>query len=303
MKRGFMIVILLFLLVLSSCAGLRVGRTKEQAALAEDVHKGVRGITLDFVRNNPPDVVYTGNPLDIVVEVKNEGAVDVVVGVLHLSGYDPRIFSITPKFKTFNLQGRSRFTTFADTLAISFRSGDIGLPGGTESLNQRFLASVCYPYRTEIRVPVCIDPDPTSVLETEACQVTQFVPGVGGGQGGPVGVTSIREEAAPGRVSFLITVANLGDGVVVDRNSLGRCPDDLKFNDVDNVYYAGITLAGASPVSCKPDTKVTLANKQGTIFCTFNIVDGQAFQSILEINLDYGYLSTKTRDIRVRSLT
>lgn len=301
MAKKMLVILALFLLILAGCQGIKYGKTKEQAAaLTDDAHRGVKGVTIEFVKNNPPDIVFTESPLDIIIEMKNEGAAP-ATGTLYLSGYDSTYFPITPKYKQFTaLEAKTKFNTFGGYDTAEFSSGNIYLPRGTDILEQNFLASVCYSYRTEARIPVCIDPNPISILEHEACRVVN--PIVGAGQGGPVAVTAIREDAAPGQTSFLITIANQGDGAVVDQFSLRNCPDELKFNDVDTVHYS-VELSGETGV-CKPVEKARLANKQGTIFCTFTLSDSiaPAYTAVLEINLDYAYMSQKSKIVRVRSL-
>ena len=303
MDKKILIILALFLLILAGCEGIRFGATKEQAgAIAQDVHRGFKGVTIDFALNNPPPTAFTGNPLNIVVEVRNEGATVVRGATLYLSGYDSRLFDIVPEFKQLgDLEPRTQFDIFGGYEPVEFTTvRDVYLPPGTDRLDQTFLASICYKYRTEARIPVCIDPNPTSILEAEACRVVN--PPVGGGQGGPVSVTAVREDAAPGQVNFLISIANLGDGTVVDQFSLGRCPSELRFSDVDTVKYS-VFLSG-QPGVCKPVLKSRLANKQGTIFCTFKLADStsSAYKSILEVNLDYGYLSQRGRTVRVVNL-
>jgi len=301
MSKKIIVLLLASLLVLSACAGVKYGRTKEQAAFVDDAHVGTRGVEIDFVKNNPPNIVYTGSPMDIVVELRNQGATRVEGASLHLSGYDSRLFNIQPKKQeNIGLEPKTKFNTFGGYDTAAFSSNNIYLPSGTESLDQNFLASICYNYRTEARIPVCIDPNPLSVLENEACRVIN--PVVGGGQGAPVAVTSVREDAAPGKVSFLITVANLGDGNVVNRASLNRCPGELKFNDVDTLTYS-VILSGQAG-DCKPAGDVKLANKQGNIHCTFNLIDAvsPAYTTVLEVNLDYAYLSQEARQIKIRSI-
>ena len=304
METRLLALFAVILLVLSGCAGIKMGQTKEQAAALADLsHVGVKGVTITFVKGQPPDTTFTNTPLDIVVELRNEGAYPVSGGVATISGYDAQWINLQPQQKTFNLEPKTKFNTFGGYDTAQFSSSTIYLPRGTDNLDQNFLASVCYRYRTEARIPVCIDPNPTSVLENEACRVTQAVPGIAGGQGGPVSVTAIREDAAPGQVSFLITIANQGDGTVIEQASLGRCPGELKFNDVDNVQYS-VKMSGIGGV-CKPDYKARLSNKQGTIQCTFTLSDtvSSAYQTVLEINLDYGYMSQKAKTVRIKSFT
>ena len=297
--------LVVFLLVLSGCAGLKVGQTKEQAgSAAQDAHRGVKGVTMNFVRNNPPDMVFTGSPIDIVLELTNEGAVDVDGGNLYLSGFASRFFGSFSRIKTFsNLEGRSAFNVIGGRQTITYTTAPVNLPEGAETFPQTFLARICYPYTTEARIQVCIDPNPFSLLETEACRVTN--PSVGGGQGAPVAVTAVREDPAPGQVGFLINIANLGDGQVVNRESFSRCPDTLKFNDVDVVNYEVRLSDVKNAGTCTPsNSKTQLGNNQGTIYCTFRLADATspAYQTVLSIDLNYDYLSSKSKNVQVRSL-
>lgn len=304
MSKKTLVLLALFLLILSGCQGIKFGKTKEQAAALTDYsHTGIKGVTINFVQNNPPDVVFTGTPMDAIIEVKNEGGTE-ASGAVYLSGYDSNIIPLEPRFQEFTaLEPRTKFTTFGGYDQFEFTTGGnlVYLPQGTDVLPQNLLASVCYQYRTEARIPVCIDPNPTSILEAEACRVVN--PSVSGGQGGPVSVTALKEDSAPGQTSFLITIANMGDGAVIEQSSIGSCPDDLQFNDVDIVKYS-VILSGVEG-TCKPDDKVRLSNKQGTIFCTFTLGDSAspAYTSVLEINLDYGYLSKREKAIRIKSIT
>jgi hypothetical protein len=300
MNKYTIAALLMCIVLITGCSGVKTGQTKEQAAAAaQTIHTGFKGVSLEFVRNNPPDTTFTGSPLDVVVELKNEGA-SPAEGTLYLSGYDPRLFNIQPQYKEFSLEARSPFNTFGGYDTAAFNAPNIFLPQGTDTLTQNFLASACYQYRTEARIPVCIDPNPNSVLENEACRVQN--PSVGGGQGGPVGITAIQEEAAPGRVNFVMTIANQGDGQVVATSSMGKCPSPLNFNDVDTVQY-GVRLSGIAG-ECKPASSVRLANKQGTLYCTFQLSDDSAtaYTALLEVNLDYGYLSQKSKQIRIKNL-
>ncbi len=298
-RRLITVIALLSLVILSAC-GVKVGQSKEQAANLDDAHKGIKGVSINFVNNNPPALVFTGTPLDVIVELKNEGATPVVGGTLYLTGYDTRLFNLQPTSKQFNLDARSRFNLVGGYETADFSSSNVFLPQGAESFSQTLLATACYKYRTEARIPVCIDPNPTSALESEACRVTN--PSVGGGQGAPVAVTAVREDAAPGQVGFLITINNQGNGDVIDQFSLGKCPFDLRFNDVDVIQYSA-SLSGTQG-TCQPVTKTRLSNKQGTLYCTFKLANaqGSAYTTVLELNLDYGYVTKTSKTIQIKSI-
>lgn len=294
--------LLLFSILLTSCTGLQYGKTKEQAATVQDAHSGVKGITVNFIKNNPPDIAYEGSKLSLVVEMKNEGAVT-SSGTLYLTGYDPRIVPISPRSRPFSqLEGKTKFA-MGGYEAISFTSQEFYLPAETDTYPVDFQASACYIYRTEASIPVCVDPDPTSVLENEVCKPT--APSVSGGQGAPIAVTALREDARPGEVGFQITFANQGGGIVVDKYSMANCPTPLAFDSVDTIYYeVRLGDVSAGYADCSPKQKVRLANGQGTMYCKFKSIDSTspAYNSILSINLDYGYLSQVTKRVNLKSI-
>lgn len=298
MSKKLIVTLALLLVILTGCQGLKFGQTKEQAP-GEDVHRGFKGVSINFARNAPPDELFEGSPLDIIVELRNGGAAE-AQGTLYLSGYDPSIFPIQPQYDYFTLEARSRFNTLGGYELKTFHSDNVVLPQGTDLLTQNLIAYACYDYATEADIQICIDPNPLSVLENEVCK--PIAPAVGAGQGGPVGVTAIKEDAAPGKVGFQITIANQGDGSVIEKNSMNNCPSNLRFIDVDTVYYS-VNLQGA-PGDCEPKQKVRLANKQGLIYCRFTLSDDKAlaYQSVLQIDLDYGYLSQKSKTIRVKGI-
>ncbi|MFC1728500.1 hypothetical protein ACFLZ7_03485 [Nanoarchaeota archaeon] len=306
-KKGVMVLSMVFLLVVSAgCqqiggVGTRVNQ-READEIGDEVHRGIKGITLSFVKNNPPKILYTTTPLSVLVEIKNEGAATVSGGDLHLSGIDQRIVRLDDTLKPFNAEGKSRYNLFGGFEVVEFRSQAVHLPGGTDVYKPTILASACYNYETKASPLICIDPDPYSVLEKEACEVRDV--GMAGGQGAPVAVTNVEEEAIPGRVNFKIHVSNQGGGVIIDKSaqSMNRCPGDLQYADIDTVYYT-VTLAGQAG-ECKPDNKIKLTDGKGTLFCTFQISGDQpAYQTILNIGLSYGYLSQISTPVEIRSIS
>lgn len=303
-KRGVIVLLMVFLLVISvGCQNIgRNVNQRERDETGQTVYRGTQGLTMNFIKNNPPQILYTTTPLSIILEMKNEGASDIRNGRLFISGIDPRIVKLDDYTKTFNVEGKSKFNLFGGFETVDFKSQAISLPGGTDIYKPTLLASACYEYKTQASPLVCVDPDPYSALEKEACEVRDI--GEAGGQGAPLAVTRIEEEAIPGRVNFRIHVANQGQGVVVDKQgySMNRCPSELQHSDLDTVNYR-VTMAGEGGV-CKPDNTIKLANGQGTIFCTFdNLPSGAAYQTILNIELTYGYLSQISQPIEIRSIS
>ncbi len=309
MDIKYSILVAFLIMFISGCSGISLGKSPAQvAAIPDTSHLGYQGVVLSFVSNNPPSIIFTGSPLNIVVQLSNQGAVPVSGGTLYLSGYDTNLFPITPRQQQFNLDAKTKFNTVGGLGTVTFTSPAIYLPAGTDVLQQTFLASACYTYTTQVRVPVCVNPNPTSFVANQACTVVN--PPVTGGQGGPVSVTAITENAEPGKVGFLITVANQGGGVVVNPNadSMNRCPSPLNYGDTDIVQYSNVVLGtiSAGSVDCQPTGNIMIGTtKQGTLYCTFTLSDSTspAYQTILSIDLTYGYLTHTSAQVTIKSLT
>lgn len=305
-KRGLIVLFIMFILISSvGCQQLGTDQKVKQKEKesAETVYKGTKGLSMSFVKNNPPKIIYTTTPLNMLIEIKNEGTSNIAGGRLFLSGIDPKIIRLDRQFQTFNVEGKSKYNPSGGINIIEFRSQAIYLPGGTDVYKPTILASACYEYQTQASPLVCIDPNPYSVLEKEACTVKNIP--MTGGQGAPVAVTNIEEEAVPGKANFIIHVSNQGGGVVIDKSGYGmqNCPHNLRYEDLDTVYYK-VTLSGASG-DCRPINKIKLVNGKGTIFCSFSLPSGDApaYQTVLNIELYYGYLSQISQQIEIRSIS
>ena len=104
--------LLLFLALNSGCSG-----KKDTQKVIEELRTGTDGISLNFLPNNPPSVVYADQQkFDVVLEVNNRGAYPQVddpvtsLGKIYLGGYDSNILIVNPNFfdlKPIELQGKS----------------------------------------------------------------------------------------------------------------------------------------------------------------------------------------------------
>ena len=82
-------------------------------------------------------------------------------------------------------------------------------------------------------------------------------------------------------------------------SSLNRCPGNLKYDDFDEVRYT-VSLSGEFPEKCTPsDYMVRLSNNKGKIFCTFKTSSTTAYESPLQIELNYNYLQSVSKKIDV----
>lgn len=296
-KRGHIFIALLVLAVLlvASCQGgsLRRGRTDAEP---HNYHTGSQGIEMRFLQGNPPPRIYEGDALTLILEYGNKGAFDIQDGRLYISGYDVEYVRLdgaeNPFSTTFSAEGKDEFNPYGEIVDVKeYQDPAVSMPPNVDVFRQVFKATACYRFRTEASPSVCIDPDPLSIdPEDKVCTITN----VGlGSQGAPVAVTSIEPEIARDRAQFKINIANVGGGTVIEsvqgRSPIDRCHADLKRDEVDKVEIHAM-LSGQG-LRCQPET-IRLVNGAGFSFCTLdlnNLQQREAYQTILNVYLDYGY--------------
>jgi len=120
---------------------------------------------------------------------------------------------------------------------------------------------------------------------------------MGSGQGGPVSVSAVRVNTIGDKAHFKIEVNNAGKGKVI---RIHECPFDLEYDDLNKAKYY-VTLSGKRPEKCSPSNEVRLINGKATIFCTFVIPSENkfAYQTPLEIKLDYGYMESISKKVEI----
>jgi len=300
------IMLLLAIAVLiTGCTGIGIG--KQKAETLPVPHTGTKGITMSFIPNAPPSLMYiesgsTTVPYQIVISIKNEGAYTVAPEI-YLLGFDSNIFgnlgnSQYPTPTTVNqLEGKSAQNPEGGFTQFTKDVGTVNLPSGTDQLSFNLMAAACYPYQTEASLPVCIDPDPYGVVMSKAC-TTSGIPA--GSQGAPVAITSVQQDSLPNKAIFKITVSNVGGGQVY--TSTADCMN-LKYGDTDKVDYSTVTIGtNIPPTTCSPLSPLVLTKGVATITCIFNIPQNQAFTSTLNIHLDYGYMNTIQKQVQIKKV-
>jgi len=299
MNKKMLLMIFLIVLVLTGC-NISNRKTSDEIAgggvLTDKVYIGTQGVKFEFMKNLPPSRIYDTTNVNILVELKNKGAYN-GNGRLYLTGYDPKIVRGIDPQQTFGpLEAKTKFYPEGGIETMEFSSRSIDLPKGTDSYKPRFLLTGCYSYQTLSNAVVCVDPKFYDVsVEEKACQSKDI--SMGGGQGGPVSVSSVRVDPVKDKAHFKIEVVNVGGGKVVREQD---CPFNLDYDDLNKVKYF-ITLSGQRPEKCSPSDEVRLISGRGTIFCTFRIpAENQyAYQTPLEIKLDYGYMDSISKDVEI----
>ncbi len=308
MKRGLIALsLLLVLLLLVSCQQTLKSPSNVEAAL-KAVKTGSEGVTFSFLPNFPPSTTYDENELVSIVEIRNKGNYNLEAQdcFVQITGFDPNIigggyYSPRSCAETLGtLEGKTIYNLEGDFNQLEFRSTNVRLPEGTFSYDPNLKLTACYNYHTQASPLVCVDPSPFQISNSQKTCLPQDV-GMGGGQGGPVGVTYVGVDMVGHRAIFDINVKNLGSGEVLSPNSdIRTCGQgSLTYQDFDRVAYS-VKLSGGSIIDCKPrDGIVRLNNGQGKIICSFNIPGTFSYETPLLIDLDYGYIDSTQKPIKI----
>lgn len=309
MKKSVIVFLVLFTLLVSACGSIKGGATpRDTSALLKEVQSGTQGIELLVLPNLPPDQIYDLNELTTVVEIKNKGNHDLEPQecFLQVTGFDQRIISgdiNAPRScadGAGTLEGKNVYNIEGGFNQIEFSSTNVQLPDGVFEYNPTLNFLACYHYQTKASPSVCVDPQFYQVTAEQKTCIPQDV-SLGGGQGAPVGISYVGVDMVGRKAIFEINIINQGVGRVLSPNTdVRNCAgSSLARTDLDQVAYV-VDLSGGSPIDCKPrDGYVRLNNGQGKIICSFDINDNTAFQTPLMINLDYNYIQSFTKPIRI----
>jgi hypothetical protein len=301
-QKSMMILLVISILLLATgCTSLM--RDRGDTQMIDDFHVGTEGVVLEFFEGSPPNRIYEGDPLSIIVKYANRGATTVEYGKLYISGYDPYYVDFQPREVSFtSLEGRSIYNPeglMFDTW--EFNDPAVNMPTNVDVFPQTFKITGCYKYRTEAAAEVCIDPDPLRVeVEDKVC----IVHDVGlGSQGAPVAVTSVQQDMAKNKVNFKVSISNVGTGTVISSHQgiihLEDCHKDLGRDEVNEVEIDA-WLSGKQ-LTCKPDI-VRLVNGAGYSFCQGTVDAKEAYSTILNVNLRYGYKESIARRVDILRL-
>ena len=310
-RRGFLVLAVLTLLfVLTSCGPKVPGGDQplDTAAALQQVKTGTQGVEVSLVQNYPPPTIYDQNELIALVEVKNKGNYDLELQdcFIRATGFDRNIIRggfDQPRACAEGLnilEGKNVYNLDGAFNQIEFKSPNIALPFGIPDYNPTLNFLTCYNYKTKASPQVCIDPLLYQVSsQQKSCDYRRGI-SIGGGQGGPVGVSNIGVDMVGNRAIFDISVSNFGSGSVLSPfANIQSCGDaNLNRQDFDKVGYS-VRLADAIG-NCNPrDNIVRLSNGRGKIICSFDIPGTTAYETPILVDLNYGYMQSTSKPIKI----
>ena len=311
------------LLLLAACGPFSSNRP----FLQQDIHTGTVGVTMDFMESAPPTQVREGQQFPVYLDIRNEGAHDIERGYWRFGGYNINYLSFNPRQGALTLRGKSLNNPTGERQVIQVQATAGMLATQQQDHTAYFEVNYCYPYETGAAVQVCVDTDYFNTKQQQK-PCTVGTSSISAGQGGPVGITSV--ESLPPRSPtsedsltntdlviprFRITIANLGNGKVIDENQvLDYCQSttsasarnivsyDVKLSDLGLVCSSqGRTpTSGTQTISLDEDldsTQIECELAQG--------ISPQygTYEAPLQITLNYGYVNTLSQSIDLQSAT
>jgi hypothetical protein len=293
-------VLVVLLLLLAGC-GMFGTKTPE-----ESIHVGTQGLVLTLDTATPPQKIFMGDPFSLVGTIANKGAADVDNGVLSVGIEDDFVAMDGPRVKQVRLTGRSALNPMGQTQTLRLDMTSKALPAMTETVTTNILLSLCYPYKTVASVPVCLDTDLENKVKNKPCTMGSV--SLGGGQGGPVGVSRVdqamraSEDTTKAVPMFTITVDNLGDGQVLAPESVA---DACTGKPVQGMNHANVhVFLVDQELSCSKQGTATVSFQPGQNVVRCSLPDGitktaGAYNSVLRVEVDYGYSSTVSRQVQI----
>lgn len=323
--------ILVLLIPISGC--------KEEKSFGE-IRSGTEGISINFLLDSPPGKIHVEagaeNEFSVAMEVMNKGAypqpgegggaggLGPRFGKVFLSGYDPNIMTFHAQganpgdLSSMSLEGKSSINPNGGQDILLFTGKIDTNKLNVEKYEPSLLATACYYYETVAGPSVCIDPTPYSTIkEKKVCTVNDIELA---GQGAPIAVTRIDEEAFATKTQFRITFKNVGKGDAMRDDAardkcdpLGRQKIDRE--DIDKIKLEFVRLATADLV-CGPFTEgavkgnngiVRLIKGEGSVICELPASDYSnqisAYTTPLSIKLSYGYRVTAEKKMLIEKET
>ncbi len=308
-KNKITTLICLFLIstLITGCGSFQRGQD-EPPVSAEFTATGTQGIVMNFLPDQPPNKVYTESPLTFLFEVRNRGTYTVPNAAFYLTGFDPNIImGLPPSYiLTEPLEGKSQFNPEGGYTTLEFSTPSVSLPPSMPNYRPTFMLTACYPYKTVATPLICVDPNPLDTTTDKACRVQKVYST--GSQGAPVAVQSIESEARPNGMYFRIHIANTAggteqaSGTVFDLGSMNKCPGGLSYTDLNKLDYR--VSISQQPLECEPrDGRIRLVNDKAVIFCKhLNLQNIPAYQTPIEVELNYGYKSSISKMVDIENL-
>jgi len=303
-KLTHILILITITLILSSCSG---GGDNNLPVSNKDIFKGTEGLKMIFLTNAPPEEVYEYKDFRVGISIRNAGAEHRTSGQL-LIGYEQDYMELTgSNSKSINLEGRSLTNIYGDEDKYFFDFSSKKVDDMTTHHDSTIYATLCYDYKTEAAVDICIDTDIYNEKQSEKiCRVEDKSLS---SQGAPVAIKKVTQDIVPMgnnkvRPIFKIYVSNVGNGMVVKKSSLQSACSSNSLERMKDIGIIDFTAKiGDDMLKCEP-APLRLEYDEDFIRC--ELEDGIdtnfiTYQSLLKIEMTYGYTFTISQNVDIKN--
>ncbi len=326
-KKGLnslaLIALVVTALVISGCSG-----QKKDALSIPETYVGVLGVDASFAPESVPNLVSSGSSSNVVLLITNKGAEpadlsSIIVTVRDTKGmfrFDKPVINGgeikdllgegSESKTTGKLAGKSS-NTVGSLDSITLKPSVIG--EAKDAVSTGILATICYAYNTLLTANVCVDASSYTFQKIrKPCDPKLALSFAS--QGAPVAVKKIETitERSGNSVTpkFKIYVGNVGNGLIIDKDSLDLFCTDKPTDSKDKInrvwidsVYLGDSTNEDNKLSCSNVGKdgkqlpivVSKDPTKNFVLCTYTkgfSEDSGTFATPLRIKLSYGYTAT-----------
>jgi len=318
---------LMLLIIIAGCDG--GGGTGDSTGSAPKTPflGGSNGLTIEFLKGEPPEEVTDGGIFDFqaIVSLKNEGEFLIKRDniKIDLIGFLPEDFDVgrdqlrdkrpeddlTPKIR--DAEGNIQDpivteVTFPDV--DSFFNFIRSVTGNTEFI---FRADACYKYQTKALSRICVLRDLINLDNDDICDPSESKRSFSSSS--PVQVSNFKQTVSGrDKISFSFDITHTGSGSVLKEGDSSSppadCPKDSKDRRVKENRVLVTVDTGLSNLRCvglsgTTSGFITLVNGKRTVTCTQELDPGRNdFETNVDITVDFNYQDFAERKVLVKHL-
>jgi hypothetical protein len=320
MNKTTTIVILTCMIFLAGCSN-KPEKVEETPFIG-----GATGLTMKFVTGAPPDQIFDGGKgeFGVLIELENVGEADVNpgTGYIEIIGINPRNYGLQSQDNL--IQGINRrlqksrknfegTVIKGDRTVIEFPQLSY-LPNLNGNTPVTFRAELCYDYKTSTSTNVCVKRDVinTGLDTAKICEVsgdkTTF------NSGGPVHITSLREDPiGDDKIQLIFEIEHKG-GENDQIYKLGSVCDDVITNFDRNKVFVTVTsdIDGRLPECAGLEEPVNPSSGYVTLFdgqkravtCTLDLAGVTSiFEELFTVDLQYRYGQFIEKEVTIRDVS
>jgi len=263
-SKKLLAIFVLITVLLSGCA-------PKSKRSAQALPTGYEGVSVELLKNMPPENVWKGSSFSIGLKLENNGLHDIENGIIRISGFTKYLIEPSYVERSFTLKGRDPYLPSGDLLIEEFQFRNIRFEGfEKEDFTETFYVEVVFDYSTKATANVCINPKVAEPIQS-GCPMLPVA--FRQGQGAPVAVTRITPsvilEGDKRIAQLLIEFEDKGKGSV-------------NYVEVDGVYL------GKEKMECNKDS-LDFSDKTDSLKCTLPIETTESFTTPVRVEISYLY--------------